>query len=129
MDSPPDQILAPTFLDSEVTDSWTRRGADCLASRAVEVGVILVWHGLWTITDIITKEEDFFHLSHKESSFFSLFVGLSGGLLLFVLQFPLLKCVHLSKSNQIFKMIYYILFYIFNLCGVYITISRYSLQN
>ena len=125
MDSPDEQISAPTFLESDLSDSWMRRAADCLASRVVEVGVILVWHGLWTTTDIITKKEDFFNLNLRDSTFFSLFVGLTGGFVLFILQFPLLKCYHLSKSSQFFQIIFYILFYIFNLCGVYVTISRY----
>ena len=100
-----------------------KRAADCLASRIVEVGVILVWHGFWTITDVVTEEV--YEMNHTESSLFSLSVGLSGGLFLFIVQFPLLKFYNSSESGVYARYIFLVLNFIFNLAGVYITISRY----
>ena len=102
-----------------------KRAADCLASRIVEVGVILVWHGFWTLTDVVT--EVVYEMTHTESSFFSLSVGLSGGLFLFIVQFPLLKLYNSSESSVYARNIFLGLNFIFNLAGVYITISRYSI--
>ena len=64
-------------------------------------------------------------MNHTESSFFSLSVGLSGGLFLFIVQFPLLKFYNSSESNVYVRYIFLVLNFIFNLAGVYITISRY----
>ena len=122
VDNPEDHISADTFLETGPKDSGKRRAVDCLSSRIVEVGVILLWHGFWTFTDFVTEEVC--EMSHIESSWFSLYMGWLGGLLLFLLQFPLLKLYHTSDSNALSQYLFLLLNFIFNLLGVYITISR-----
>ena len=127
VDNPEDQISADTLLETGFKDSTLKRAADCLASRIVEVGVILVWHGFWTLTDVVTEEVC--EMNHTESTFFSLSVGLSGGLFLFVLQFPLLKFYNSSESNVYARHIFLAVNFIFNLAGVYVTINRYFIYS
>jgi len=123
VDNPEHQISCSTFLETDLKSSWHKRAVDCLISRILEIGVILTWHGFWTFSDIVTEEV--YELSHTESTFFSLFVGLSGGFFLFVVQIPLLKFYHSSKSNIYSGYMFLVFNFFFNLAGVYITISSF----
>ena len=114
--------MAETYLKTGPEDPWSRRIVDCFVSRILEVATIFVWHGIWTCIDILTEEV--YGLSHLESSLLSLAVGWTGGLALFLAQFPLLLS---SQSHSTYIGLFSSLNFLFNLAGVFITINRYSL--
>ena len=120
MDNPEDHIYAHTFFSTKYHDPKTTRLKDLLISRAVELSVVLTWHGIWTLTDLLTK--NVWRMSLLESSFVTLILGYTGGLLLFIIQFPILRLAH-SKS-KVARIICPFAIYIFTLLGVFVTISR-----
>ena len=113
-----EQISCDTALGAGPGASWPRRVADCLASRAVECGVVLLWHGLWSLTDITTEGEDWLELSHAHSALLSLLLGWGGGAALFLSQFSLLRL------NTQHSPAFLLLFWLFLLAGAAATISR-----
>ena len=122
MDNPEDQIYVHTFLSTRYCDPKTARLKDLLISRVVEVSVVLTWHGIWTLTDLLTK--NIWRMSLLESSFVTLILGYTGGLLLFIIQFPLLRLAH--SKRKLARITRPLAIYIFTLLGVFVTISRWA---
>ena len=98
LDETSSHIECLTFLNSNQSDRYRKRFADALISRAIEAAVILMWHGIWTLTDHL------FHslfLDKLRSAFLSLLIGVAGSAFLFFLQFPLVywKTAVIAEGN------------------------------
>jgi len=85
----------------------------------VECGVVLLWHGLWSLIDITTKGEEWLELSHAHSALLSLVLGWGGGAALFLSQFSLLRL------NTQHSPAFLLLFWLFLLAGAAATISSF----
>ena len=117
----------------------SRRLADVLLSRIIEIGVILTWHGFWSATgktnsvfnfftrmsfslDFIT--ETHFGMSRSETSWLSLQVGWTGGCFILLWQWVLLYLYHnVSAASQYF--LFLPLYSLHLLLQVAITISSF----
>merc|ERR1712059_61692 len=55
VDQEDDQIPCGTFLETNLKDPMCRRFLDGLLSRVIEAGVVLIWHGIWSLMDVITE--------------------------------------------------------------------------
>ena len=95
-------------------------------SRVLEVATVLLWHGLWSLTDLLTR----LHLCPGEDEYcqsgalLSLLVGWSGGALLALSQFPLLRLSHGRHRTRQRLRVFNILNYLFTLAGVVATVNR-----
>ena len=128
-DHPESQISADTFLSSSPgQEAATRRVTDCALSRLLEVATILLWHGIWSLTDWTAK----FYLCNSayclDSAVLSLIIGWTGGGLLFVFQFPLLHLSQHRHRSKLRLILFNGLNFVFTLAGVYFTINRSSSQ-
>jgi len=81
---PEHHISCTTFLNANRKQSSSRWFADGLVSRGLELFVVLSWHGMWSLIDIITDK--CFGLSFEHSTLVSLVLGLVGVLILLFLQ-------------------------------------------
>ena len=107
----------PSRLDQSVASvQVSRRLVDVLLSRVIEAGVVLLWHGLWTIMDLLSDKEAWLGLSPAHSAWLSLGVGWAGGLVLLVMQVPVLLLHHLHKS-RLLRCLFLISFCLFILFG------------
>ena len=99
---------------------------DCLLSRLLEVSTILLWHGLWSLADLLTR----LHLCPGEDEYcqpgavMSLTVGWTGGVLLFLSQFPLLQLSQGRHRTRLRLLAFNITNYLFTLAGVIATVHR-----
>ena len=88
VDTPEGNIASDTYLSSGPDSGWAYRLADALVSRLVELSVILMWHGVWTMTDLVLEVH--LGMSNWSSTMVGYCCGLAGGMAVFVMQFPLL---------------------------------------
>ena len=115
----------PSRLDqSEASVQVSRRLVDVLLSRVIEAGVVLLWHGLWTIMDLLSDKEAWLGLSPAHSAWLSLGVGWAGGLVVLVMQVPVLLLHHRHKS-RLLRCLFLISFYLFILFGVVSAIASF----
>ena len=117
MDDPQTAFFCGTYLNSSAEWTLPRRCVDGILSRFVKLNAILLWHGIWSFSNLLTVE---YKLSHEMSAWFSLVIGVVGALILFIVQFGLLK-LQKCLPGFIFK----IVMVIFYLLGVFVTVSRY----
>ena len=90
VDTAATHIKCETFLGTDNASPWSQRLLDALLSRVLEVGVVLLWHGTWTLMDLLSEEDAWLGLDRAHSAWLSLAVGWTGGLLLFATQFLVL---------------------------------------
>ncbi len=69
-------------------DPMSKRLLDMASTVGIEALVILIWHGVWTLTDMFTE---YYEMSHELSAWFSTAIGFVVGFLLFITQFALLR--------------------------------------
>lgn len=94
-------IKCETMLDTDHNSPWSQRLLDTLLSRVMEVGVVLLWHGIWTLMDLLSEGDKWLGLDRGQSAWLSLAVGWAGGLLLFAAQFQVLLLSYCD--NRLFK--------------------------
>ena len=116
VDTAATHIKCETFLGTDSTSPWSQRLLDALLSRVLEVGVVLLWHGTWTMMDLLSEEDAWLGLDRAHSAWLSLAVGWTGGLLLFVTQFLVLLLYYYWKS-RLLKCMFHVIFYIYILLG------------
>ena len=116
VDLPATHIKCDTYLDTDHTSPWPRRLLDTLLSRGLEAGVVLLWHGIWTLMDLVTEEEAWLGLDRGHSAWLSLALGWSGGLTLLLTQVPILRLYHCS-SSRFWNCMFHVVFYIYILLG------------
>lgn len=114
VDHPPDHIHSCTFLQSTKKNGISYQLLDGFISRCLEIAVILTWHGVWTLTDVLTH-----HLSETETAFFSLVIGWSLSLIVFLGQFPLL----ILSSRDVSWLVGRVANILYTLLGIYSTIN------
>jgi len=124
VDKKASQISYSSFLGTDKTSTTLKRLLDVVLSRLVELSVILCWHGIWTIMDIVTEDVEMMNMTRLQSAWGSLIVGWSLGLFLFFFQFPLLV-THQYCKNTITKGFYYIFFQAYIILGVIATIASF----
>ena len=121
-------IKCETFLDTDHSSPWSQRLLDALLSRVMEVGVVLLWHGTWTLMDLLSEEDKWLGLDRGQSAWLSLAVGWSGGLLLFATQFLVLLLYYCD--NRLLKCMFHVIFYLYILfgmeCLLFLTIVAYN---
>ena len=92
---------------------------DTLLSRTLEVAIILTWHGVWSLMDIILEEK--LLMTRNESSWMTLYIGVSGAVLMYFYQFMLLVLYNSPLNNcLIIRVIFFIFYYIFLFIGEYL---------
>ena len=92
---------------------------DTLLSRILEVAIILTWHGVWSLMDIILEEK--LLMTRNESSWMTLYIGVSGAVLMYFYQFMLLVIYNSPLNNcLIIRVIFFIFYYIFLFIGDYL---------
>merc|ERR1740129_1617750 len=85
--------------------------------------MVLLWHGTWTLMDLLSEEDKWLGLDRSQSAWLSLAVGWSGGLLLFAAQFLVLLLYYCD--NRLLKCMFHVIFYLYILFGVLITIASF----
>eukprot|EP00092_Neocalanus_flemingeri_P018475 GFUD01019994.1.p1 GENE.GFUD01019994.1~~GFUD01019994.1.p1 ORF type:complete len:407 (+),score=61.26 GFUD01019994.1:95-1315(+) len=120
LDDPRRNFCCATYLKSSSETIFLKRCIDGILSRIVKLNVILLWHGIWKMSDILTEDKDYWRLSHQQSAWFSLGVGGVGAVFLFCSQFGLLKL-----QTSLHGLFFQILLVIFYLLGVFTTVSSF----
>jgi len=114
LDDPHHSFACETYLRTSSKSSFVRKGVDGVLSRFTKLGAILFWHGIWSLSSILTEE--YWGWSNDQSAWFSVGIGGATVFFLFICQFGLLQ---LKKG-----LVLNFLFVIFNLLGVISTVSR-----
>lgn len=109
-------IKCDTYLETDHSSPWSQRLLDAIISRVMELSVVLLWHGTWTLMDLLSEEEAWLGLDKAHSAWFSLAVGWTGGLLLLAAQFLVLILNYWSSRSL--KCIFHVIFYIYILLGM-----------
>ena len=99
-----------TYLQSQLSDTFVRRISDTFLTVFLEFFVILAWHGLWSLTDILTMDEykmTLLNLSFANSAKLSLLMGIIINVFVYVLQFAYsLYIKNQSHKSNILSYIY-----------------------
>jgi len=121
VDQEEDQINCSTFLESGPKDSMARRLLDGAATRLVEAGVVLVWHGVWSALDVLAEDPRLgFGLSHGDGAMAFLLAGWASAPLILMLNPPLLAAkLTLGLQSNILRL----LLLLFNMLSTVVTIA------
>ncbi|XP_059081008.1 uncharacterized protein LOC131878885 [Tigriopus californicus] len=76
------------YFEHKDDDTLVHKTRNVIVSTALEICVIFVWHGVWTLIDIGFHH---FHYTHGPSAPISFLVGFFGGFLILLWQIPLLQ--------------------------------------
>jgi len=127
VDRAEDQISADTFWQTQPEDTILKRWRDCFLSRMLEIATIFVWHGVWSTTDNFSEEFlcQLDEYACRDSALLSLLIGWSGGLFLFMSQYPLVILASRRHNSRLSLIGFNIVNYIFNVAGVYFTINSF----
>jgi len=90
VDHPSLHISANTLLKSRGIDSLIHRFIDSVLSRGIEVTAVVLWKSIWILEDEFLTPK-YVDLPNLETTDISLVIGLFINLLVFLLQFPLLR--------------------------------------
>ena len=130
-----------TLYDFQRNSHFCYKFGDVVLTQFLEMFVILAWHGVWTLEDLLT---DYMEWSNEISSWISVVkiwrqrelnqnresvytfllqeVGLALALIMMLIQFPLML---VFNSGTVFKPIKFVLKFLFNVLGLFGTISSF----